>query len=78
MWTYTKNAVHALSVPLTVEVLQDGETVYTYALADNAVTGAGAASFDFDLTEAVDPAKPVEVRVTANVFDRTVVLAEIK
>ena len=76
--SYTKNAVHALSVPLTVEVLQDGETVGTYALADNAVTGAGSASFDFDLTDAIDPAKPVEVRVTANVFDRTVVLTEIK
>ncbi len=76
--SYTKNASQPLSVPLTIEVLQDGEVVCDYVVADHAVIGEGAGLISFDMAGGYDPAKPVEILFHASIFDRTVLLDEIK
>lgn len=72
---YTVNANPDLSIPLIVEVVQDGKVVHTQVERDYVVNAQNmTASFQYDLTEYVDTAKNYDIVFKAAIFDRVVVL----
>ena len=75
--SYTKSDAAQLIIPLTVEIMQDGEVVFAHT-EDALVSGAAVQSISLDAAAYVDAAKPFDVTFKAAVFDRVVTLAEIK
>lgn len=77
--SYTVNPAPALSVPLTLEVL-DGETVVmTRAFADHAVTAEDLSeTIEVDLASCTTSCQPPSFRLKAHLFDREITLAEYK
>ena len=74
--SYTQNTSPALSVPVTLQIIQNGKTVYESADKEFTVDGAGTYEFDFDITGAVDTGQTYEVIWKAACFDRVIILAQ--
>ncbi len=74
--SYTQNTVPALSVPVTLQIIQNGKTVYESSDKEFTVDGAGAYEFAFDITGAVDTGQTYEVIWKAACFDRVIILAQ--
>ena len=74
--SYTQNTVPALSVPVTLQIIQNGKTVYESSDKEFTVDGAGTYEFAFDITGAVDTGQTYEVIWKAACFDRVIVLAK--
>lgn len=73
--TYTKNANPELSIPLIVEVVQDGEVVYRHVENDFAINQEQKnGSFTYDVTQFVDTSKEYTVIWKAAMFDHVIEL----
>ena len=73
--SYTLNPAPALSVPLTVELMQDGEVKLSKTFADVTISADSLTkTLELDAADAIDPAKDVSVTITAQLFDRAVTL----
>ena len=76
--TYTQESVPSLSVPLRLELVRDGETVYACEARDGVLTADGLCiSTAFPLDEAGDLAQGATAVLSAEVFDRLVPLASV-
>lgn len=77
--SYTKNASPALSVPLTIEIAQDGAVVFTAELRDTAISADDLTqTVQIDLAGRTDEAKPASITLKAQIFDRVVTLATME
>jgi len=75
--SYTINAAPALSVPVSIEVVQDGEVVYVHADRDVLLASEDLTkTIEIDLTGKVDTAKTFTVTFKAEIFDRVVTLVQ--
>ena len=76
--SYTKNPSAALSVPMTLEVWQDGGKVCALEDADVTLSAdARSASMSCDVAPHIDAAKETKLVLKASIFDRMVTLAEL-
>lgn len=76
--SYTKNQNPDLSIPLMIEVVQDGKVVFADVEDSHAVnTGATSATFQYDISEYVDAAKEYSIIYKAAVFDKVVELDRV-
>lgn len=76
--SYTKNSNPDLSVPLMIEVVQNGEVVFSNVERNQTVnTGNTSEIFQYDLSSFVDPEKEFTVTYKAAVFDRVVELRQV-
>lgn len=76
--SYTKNAAPDLSIPLTIQVEQDGAVVYEWTDTDVIVNAEKTEhAFTCDLTEHIDTAKDYTIVYKAAIFDRVVTLDSI-
>ena len=74
--SYTTDTVQSLSVPVTLQVIQNGQIVYESSNKDITVDGAGTMSFNFDITGQVNTEEDYEIIWKAAVFDRVTILAQ--
>lgn len=75
--TYTKNPAPALSIPLTVELRQDGVVVHTFEIADHTIASGNLTETIVLNTEGLgDACLPIDVTVKAQLFDRVVTICE--
>ncbi|NCC44948.1 MAG: hypothetical protein EOM18_15525, partial [Clostridia bacterium] len=72
--SYTKDSNPALSIPLTMSVVQDGITVFQTVERDNMVKAAGSKEFTYDIKDSVNQDKAFDVVWSASIFDRTITL----
>ncbi len=73
---YTKNPAPALSIPLRVELVQDGVVVHAFEANDVEITSDDLEkALTFDMTGKIDTCLPVTVVLKAQLFDRVVTLA---
>ena len=73
--SYTKGDQVELSIPLTIEVAQDGGVKLAYEAADVVVTAEDLGeTIEIDAAGYVDESKPVTVTVKAAIFDRVVTI----
>lgn len=77
--SYTVDSVPALSVPLTINIVQDGAVVGEHSARDMMVTAENlTADLSFDVNDLVDTQKNATVILKAEVFDRAVILATVE
>ena len=71
---YTLDPTPALSIPVRVAILRDGETEYTEEFMFPYRPDEANAEFDIDLTNVIDPGSPFDTVVTAWIFGEPVTL----
>lgn len=72
---YTVDPSPALRIPVTLEISQDGQTVYSATVAELSYTAENSSvSATLALDEMIDPAKPATMVLKASLFDQTTVL----
>ena len=77
--SYTDDGTPDLSIPLIIEVIQNGEVVYKVVERDHAInTGDTSETFKYDLAGYVDTTKPYSIVYKAAVFDRVVELKNVE
>lgn len=74
--SYTQDTVQSISVPVTLQVIQNGQVVYESSDKDVTADGTGTYDFSFDITGKVDTDQSYEIVWKAAVFDRVAVLAQ--
>lgn len=74
--SYTQDTVQSISVPVTLQVIQNGQVVYEASDKDVTADGAGTYDFSFDITGKVDADQSYEIVWKAAVFDRVAVLTQ--
>lgn len=76
--SYTKNSNPDLSVPLTIEVVQDGKVVFRNVERNQTINNGNTSEiFQYDLSSCVDSNKEFTVIYKASVFDRVVELEQV-
>lgn len=76
--SYTDETEQGLNIPIIVEVVQDGEVVYTSITRENVVNDeVNSAAITVDAAEYVDSSKEFSVQCKAAVFDRIVNLGSV-
>lgn len=76
--SYTKNANPNLSLPLIIQVTQDGKVVYEHVEDDFVLTAdSREATFQYDLTQYVDTSKSYAIDYKVAVFDRMILLDNV-
>ena len=77
--SYTVDGTPDLSLPLIIEVEQNGEIVFSTVERDHVInTGDETSTFTYDLTGLVDASKEYTVTYKVAVFDRVVELKNVK
>lgn len=75
--SYTEETVQSISIPVTLQVIQNGQIVYE--ASDKGITAEGEKTYEFtfDITNKVDTAEDYEIVWKASVLDRATVLKQI-
>lgn len=74
--SYTQETTQSLSVPVTLQVIQNGQVVFESTDKNILADSAGTYDFTFDLTGKIDTAQDYEIVWKAAVLDRVTVLAQ--
>lgn len=76
--SYTENANPDLSIPLMIQVVQDGKVVHTQVERNHVVNSKNTtASYTYDFAKYVDASKDYTIVYKAAIFDRVVELARV-
>ncbi len=76
--SYTKDSNPDLSIPLTIEVVQNGEVVFSAVERDHAINAGDLSEvFKYDITAYVDADAEYTITYKAAIFDRVVELASV-
>lgn len=75
--SYTKDGTPDLSIPLKIEIVQNGEVVYSVTERDHAInTGDLTETFKYDISKYVDLDAEYTITFKAAIFDRVVELGK--
>lgn len=76
--SYTRNTNPDLSIPLKIEVVQDGKVVYSTVERNHTVNSGNTSEiFNYDISSYVDAKKEFTVTCKAAIFDRVVELENV-
>lgn len=71
--SYTEDEQETLSIPLIIQIVKDGEVIYTKTVKGNAVSADQmSAEYEFDFAKKLKDVEDFEIVVKAAVFDKVV------